>query len=312
MIGGVVLGWASMSRQRSSRRPLRKIQKRVSASIRRTAVEGLRAFQNRREVYRPVFVAGSMGSGTSLLAVLLAQRFDFAGIAYESALQVGYRSPLRLRKLKRYTSIRAYENVLRAANNADVAVCRESLQQLYRRVAFQPGHRTVDKAPNATLLRVEVLMRCFPDAPFVLVIRDPVATIEGFRRKWKIFGRDTLAENIRFYADSHRAFLDNRPVLGDRVVIVEYEAIVATPDRMLDAVGECLGLRASTAQVRLEDRPNAPGKGLRGVEGGKISMVSDANRESHGRIGEKEIEEIQAALGSLHEEMRTLSLRPSV
>jgi len=277
--------------------------------MRRTAVEGLRAIRNRGEVYRPVFVSGCMGSGTSLLAVLLAQRFDFSGIAYESALQVGYRSPLRLRKLKHYASIRAYENALRAANNADVTVCRESLQQLYRRVAFRPGHRTVDKAPNATLLRVEVLMRCFPDAPFVFVIRDPVATIEGFRRKWKTFGRDTLAENIRFYADSHRAFLDTRPALGDRVVIVEYEEIVATPDLVLDAVGENLGLCPGDAEVKLEDRPNAPGKGLRGVEGGAVSVVGDANRDAYSRICETEIEEIRLALGSLHEEMRTLSMR---
>ena len=33
-----------------------------------------------------------------------------------------------------------------------------------------------------------------------LVFRDPVATIEGFRRKWKTFGREPLDENIRFFA----------------------------------------------------------------------------------------------------------------
>ena len=49
---------------------------------------------------------------------------------------------------------------------------------------------------------------CFPDARFLLVVRDPVANVEGFRRKWPTFGRAPLSDSIGFYRRTHERFLE--------------------------------------------------------------------------------------------------------
>ncbi|HUQ64315.1 MAG TPA: hypothetical protein VM121_11220, partial [Acidimicrobiales bacterium] len=56
--------------------------------VRKAAVVAYRQVRWSQARYRPVFVAGVMGSGTSLLALSLGSRFQVAGVVYESALEV--------------------------------------------------------------------------------------------------------------------------------------------------------------------------------------------------------------------------------
>lgn len=66
----------------------RRLRSQLSESATHYALRPLRQLRNFGREYRPIFVAGAMGSGTSLVAVALGSRFECAGVAYESAREV--------------------------------------------------------------------------------------------------------------------------------------------------------------------------------------------------------------------------------
>ncbi|MFP6660504.1 MAG: sulfotransferase [Myxococcota bacterium] len=270
----------------------------------------LRGLRNRHRDFDPIFIAGAMGSGTSLVAVAIAERFDAGGLAYESALHVAADSPLRIQAVKDFESIRAYEDSILPRADWNVEAARESLLRLYRRTATGDSRRVIDKGPNTNQVRAEFLAQCFPTAHFVAIFRDPVVNIEGFRRKWGTFGDDTLEENIRFWAELHRRLLDTGSALGDRLNIVEYETLVNAPDAMLETLGQRLGLARGHSAIDLRDRPNEPGKGLRSFVGGHVSVESGANAEAYERIGSDFAEQIRSALDPIHQTLQERALRP--
>ena len=65
----------------------RRLRSLVDSATERVR-DAVRSRRNADREFRPIFVAGAIGSGTSLLAISLAQRFQVAGIATESARQI--------------------------------------------------------------------------------------------------------------------------------------------------------------------------------------------------------------------------------
>ena len=167
----------------------------------------------------------------------------------------------------------------------------------------------IDKGPNANLVRAQFLAECFPSAPFVLIFRDPVVNIEGFRRKWPTFGEDSLEANIRFYSEIHESFLALAPTLGDRLIAVDYDRLVERYDDTLNGIGERLGLRTAVRQRWLPTRENTPGKGLRNVSASRIEVVKNSSEAAYERLEPGIGDTIRAALAPLHERLRELANR---
>jgi hypothetical protein len=300
----------------TSERPLidrlrRRIYHRVTVPLERRVLAPLRRLRNARREYRPVFVAGAMGSGTTLLAFSLGQHFRCASVIEESAMQVAPDSFLHVPHPDRFDSIRAYQDYFAPQPSWSVELGRRNLLDMYRSFAVGDSDLVFDKGPNVHLERAAFLARCFPHAHHVMIFRDPVVNIEGFRRKWVRFGEDTLEENIRFYRSTHERFLDVAEGLGDRVHVVEYERFVNHTEAMLAVLRERLGLEDAPSLRRLPTRANVEGQGIRNVSGGRIGVVRSANERSYQRLPEQTIEAIQGALGSLHQRMRSLALEPS-
>ena len=127
-------------------RRLRLEVDRVTARVQQAG----RRRRNAGRVFRPIFVAGAIGSGTSLLAASLGQRFSVAGVALESARDVVPSSCLWIDRVLSFDSIRAYEEKLSPQSDWSVAQAREDLLDLYRsRAAGDPGAVAfVDKGPK--------------------------------------------------------------------------------------------------------------------------------------------------------------------
>ena len=282
----------------------RRLREAVEAAVSRQIVRPLRQWRNAGRDFQPIFVAGAMGSGTSLAAVALGARFQCAGVAYESAREVSEASFLHLPALSEFDSVASYAAALHPAPGWTHRDARAALQENYRATASGHSELLIDKGPNANLVRARFLSECFPESPFLLIFRDPVVNIEGFRRKWPTFGRDSLEANIRFYAETHECFLDTIPSLGERVVAVEYEQLVERHDETLNRVALRLGLRPAERSRRLHSRANAPGKGLRNVRQNRIEVVADASKAAYERLDAAEAEAIREALGPLHERLR--------
>jgi Sulfotransferase family len=293
---------ARLVRRRLRRRVLEPFEHRVRAPLRRLQNHGLS--------YRPIFVAGASGSGTSLLAVSLAQRFQTAGVVYEMDTWIAPTSDLYVRSLDEVRSVHEYERMILPADGWSLPRCRRDLLALFQSYATERAQAIVAKGPDINLVRAGLLTRCFPDAQHVLIFRDPVANLEGWRRKWRAFGDDSLDECMRLYVDMHDRFLKETAELPDRVSFVCYEDLVEDPETTLDDLGAALGLVRRAGSVRLHglaERDNVEGKGLRNVHGNRIGVVRDANARAYSRLSLEEVERIQLELEPLHERLQSLA-----
>jgi hypothetical protein len=291
-------------------RVLLRLQWHLSQPFDRRVRAPIRRLRNAGRKYKPLFVAGASGSGTSLLTLAIAQRFECAGFVYESDSQISERSFLHVPPLaSSFASVASYQRHIEPRESWSVEAGRRDLLDLFRSYTSGTGDLMIVKGPDINLLRASFLNSCFPDACFLLIFRDPVVNVEGFRRKWPAFGNDALSEAIRFYADIHERFLSAAEAFPERAIAVEYEDLVAYPDEALAAIGERLGLRPARRRMRLRTQPNTEGKGIRNVRGGQIGVVTDANRRALERLDPAEVEEIRSALGPLYQRLRDVRFK---
>jgi hypothetical protein len=293
-----------------SERIRRRLRRSVVAPLDARVGGAIRRRRNAAREFRPVFVAGAMGSGTTLLALSLAQRFECACVITENAHQVARDSFLYNPGVKAYATVRAYEDAIRPRADWSVARGRDDLLQLYRSYASGSSDVAVDKGPNVHLVRAAFLARCFPDAFFVAVFRDPVATVEGLRRKWPGFAREPLEESIRFYAAIHESFLEQVSAFPERVAWVRYESLVGRYDEVLGALAERAGLRVARTRRRLPTRGNVEGQGIRNVSRSRIGVVADANVRARENLPREAVASIETTLGPLHERLQALAGDP--
>ena len=276
------------------------VQTKLAEPLERHLLVPLRRIWNARRPVKPIFIAGASGSGTSFLTLAIAERFDCAGVVYESDAQIDPRSFLAVPPLDSFGSVRDYQDYVAPRDSWQVEQGRADLLDLCRSYCTAPGDRVLVKGPDINLLRVRFLARCFPDADFVAIFRDPVANVEGYRRKWPTFGDDTPEATICFYHDIHERFLDAAGELEGRIVAVEYESLIAEPDAVLGRIGERLRLTPSTRLEKLPTAPNFEGKGVRNVRNNKVGVVTDANARARARLDPEEAARIETALAPIH------------
>jgi hypothetical protein len=290
----------------------RRLRRELVAPLQRRTLVRIRRWRNRSREYRPVFIAGAMGSGTTLLTLSLEQRFECACAIEESALQVASDSFLYVPDLEGYDSIRSYGNALEPRPDWSGEGTRRDLTAMYRAHGRGQSDLVFDKGPNVHLVRAGLLSRAFPEARFVAIFRDPVVVIEGFRRKWRRFGADPLEESLRFYRHTHERFLEHAAALGERLVVVRYEDLVAHYERVLDALGAHFGAVPRSGGRRLASRANVEGQGIRNVRGGRIEVVRDGNRGAYRRLDPATVERIRSELGPVDARLRARAWSPEV
>ena len=290
-----------------SERIRRRLRRSVVAPLDAQVGGAIRRRRNAAREFRPVFVAGAMGSGTTLLALSLAQRYECACVITEHAHQVARDSFLHDPGVEAYPTVRAYEDAIRPRPDWSVVRGRDDLLQLYRSYASGSSDVAIDKGPNVHLVRAGFLARCVPDAFFVAVFRDPVATVEGFRRKWPTLAHESLEECVRFYAAVHESFLEQVSEFPERVAWVQYESLVSRYDEILRVVAQRAGLRVARKRRRLPTRGNVEGRGIRNVSRSRIGVLADANTRAHENLPHEVIATIESTLGPLHERMKALA-----
>lgn len=297
-----------MTARPSSARPLsdrvrRRLRRHLVLPFVRRIVAPVRLARNARRTYRPVFATGVMGSGTTLLALSLGARFECAAVIAESGREMREDSFLHVAHPDRFESVAAYQASFQPDPRWKVEAGREDLLGLYRSQARGPGDVVIDKGPNANLARAPFLLECFPDARFVLVFRDPVASVEGFRRKWARFRDAPLEDAIRFYAELHRQFVEDTTECQDRVTYVAYETLVTRYDEVMDDLGRQLDLHPARRRRHLASRANVEGQGIRNVRHNRIEVDPEANRKSYDRLSRDEIDLILERLRPLYAEL---------
>ena len=259
----------------------------------------VRKYEYRNQNYRPVFIAGTTGGGTTVLAMLMRQNLLTAGLVAESALQLPPRSPLRINPMKKYKSILDYRKGIDIPENCSKQDARKDYLEMYRIHTRHPVKNIIDKGPNVNLVRAEFLQQCFPDSLFILLLRDPVACIEGMRRKWPLFGNAPLHKAIDFYEDIHTKFLESADNNKINAILVEYKELVCNSDSTLNYICKHGKLILGETESYYEERPNRQGQGVRNVTNGKVKVVHDADSKAYAKMTDEDIDMIKNRLDPL-------------
>lgn len=176
-----------------------------------------------------IFITGVSGSGTTLLYRLIYQRYEVAA-SISSTFSFPYDSPLRMKEVDAYQSLRDYYEAVIIVNSLSNIVL-QSLQlnayrnRVYRKKKHPPKKSTtiLDKAPILHQARAKKLKSVFPKSKFILIFRNPIMSIEGMIRKWNLYRNTDLSELCDFWELLHRDFLTNTSDFASGAMGVSYE-----------------------------------------------------------------------------------------
>lgn len=124
----------------------------------------------------------------------------------------------------------------------------EGVRRMYvylydRALSGSSKSRFLDKTPRYYLIIPE-LCRTFPNARYVLLLRNPLAALMSILRTWASDNWLSLLGLYRFrrdLLDAPRLMIEGVRPLGDRAVVVRYEDLVAGPEpeirRLCDRLG---------------------------------------------------------------------------
>jgi tetratricopeptide (TPR) repeat protein len=203
----------------------------------------------------PIFVFGLPRSGTTLVERILASHSRVRGAGELTAFATEL---VRAVTQQAGGRVAAGEFVSRA-----YGVNFESLGTQYLRVA-RVGHasslRFVDKQPM-NFLNAGLISRTFPPAPLIALARDPMDSCFAMYRTLFVNSYPysyNLEELAAYYAAWHRLMRHWQAVLGEQLLVVQYEELVQAQERVSRRIIEhcgleweegCLQFHTSTAAV---------------------------------------------------------------
>ncbi|MGW0651780.1 sulfotransferase family protein [Streptomyces umbrinus] len=207
-----------------------------------------------------VFVGGSARSGTSLVQKLLVSHSAIVGgpeFDHTTAIADLYRRMSEDWRLERQAFF--YDGA-----DALAARFRAFYEGFFEPVRARKPHASLvsEKTPS-NVLAADILLRLWPDAVFVNVVRDGrdvVLSHQDVSRRYRERGernpeRDTTRTVCAAWNNCADAYFDllDQPDLKDRVYLVEFEKLVSQPDAEVSSLFAFLGLEAEERQMHPEN-----------------------------------------------------------
>jgi hypothetical protein len=145
---------------------------------------------------------------------------------------------------QRYATI-ALKEFLTSLPNGEEAYyesVRLASWSLYSKCLEASGARYfLDKTPRYYFILPE-LYRVFPEAQFILLIRNPLAVLTSIYRTWVRSDICRMREYRHDLLEAPRRLADGIRRLNGQAVVVHYERLVESPDRTVASVCQKLGL----------------------------------------------------------------------
>lgn len=227
-----------------------------------TAVQ--RAPDGRSTGRRLAFVGGAPRSGTTLLQNMLDSHPHILGLPEFIALP-------EIMEVRDYLhELVDREWIDRICSHADIdeSVARLVHDLLHARVPEDPGIRLVTEKTPEDIFVFEALQAVFPEARFVIVVRDPravVASLQRVRGRFLSMGRmpaprtrtlrAATTSTTEALASADRALR----AAPERILLVRYEDLVREPGRESRRVTDFLGL-AWSQRMTSPSRFDHPGE----------------------------------------------------
>lgn len=209
---------------------------------------------------RPIFVVGLPRSGTTLTERILSSHSMIESVGESFFIQT------TLKEVSRVTTHEAMSPaIIAAAATKDIKrIAKGYLQAIEYKFGDKPVF--IEKFPE-NFLYLGFIAKAFPNAKIIHVKRNPMDACFAMYKQSFFRYAYTLDDLGRYYVAYRRLLAHWRRVLKDRLIEVDYEALVTDQDaqtrRLLDNVGvdfeeECLSFEnnksasntASTVQIR--------------------------------------------------------------
>ncbi len=137
------------------------------------------------------------------------------------------------------------------------AAVRDFATGLYSRATGPEKTYFLDKTPRYALV-AEDLIRCFPDARFIILWRDPLSVVRSMNDTWGGGRWAAHRQEVDLYAGVD-GLLRASDLLGDRCFRLKYEDLVEYPDTLLDSLFAWLGLEPGPLAAQ-ENSPELSGR----------------------------------------------------
>ena len=181
----------------------------------------------------PIFIVGAMGSGTTLLRLVLDSHPNIA-IPPETGFMRAYDAHI-------YTPFKAsgkgWTKRLGWKPEELDAKLRELYDDLFMRYAESHGkQRWGEKTPLHTW-HIDDMARLFPEAQFIGLIRHPSASVASNMRRFKLSFSRTATHWARYTGEIVRQAARH----GDRFALMRYEDLVVEPEPLMRELLDWLG-----------------------------------------------------------------------
>lgn len=184
-------------------------------------------------VHGPVFIIGAMGSGSTLLRLILDSHDNIA-IPRETGFMRAYNAHQFIPY--KWSGRNWAKRMGWSRQELDEELARFYDRIFMRNVERQGKQRWGDKTPYHTW-HVDDMARLFPDAVFVGIVRHPGACVSSNMSRWG----HTVTQAAYHYARYNREIARQAAQVGERFAIVRYEDLVLRPEALLRELLDWLG-----------------------------------------------------------------------
>jgi hypothetical protein len=245
---------------------------------------------------RPIFIIGAMGSGTTLLRLMLDSHQNIA-IPDETGFMRIYNAyawtPFK------YSGGETMERLGWTHEALDVFLAQH-FDRLFMNYAEQHGKRRWGEKSPLHTWHVRNMARLFPHAQFVMIVRHPAASVNSNLRRFTRYetNPDEPRKHWNWYG---RLIAQHAVLLGDRMRLIRYEHLVLQPEQAAGELLEWLGEPPSDAVLRHHEVQAARGGDSRTSGKSRVDEPIDASRIDRWRsaLPEAELNLIADRLGPL-------------
>lgn len=159
---------------------------------------------------------------------------------------------------------------------------------VYGRVLEKHGKKLfLDKTPRYTMI-VPELKDLFPEAKFILLIRNPLAILSSELRTYVRNDWNVLSNFEPDLIDAPRRIIAARGILGEQAIKVRYESLVSDPEIVISDVCDFLGIEFQSGILDYSETPAPIGRMNDPVGIHRYTSPSKDNLEKWKQLGRNE------------------------
>lgn len=181
----------------------------------------------------PVFVVGSMRSGSTLLRLILDSHPHIA-IPAETGFMSGLAA---VKEVPNWQFGKDWFERLHWSEDEVDERLRVFYDGMFRRHAEQQGKRRWGEKTPFHTSHIDEMARVFPDAVFVGIVRHPGAVAASLRKKFHY----TFDDAVDYWVSTNYEMVQSGSALSRRFVLVRYEDLVGEGEAVLRALMEAIG-----------------------------------------------------------------------